>query len=303
MFRRLPHIITSVKQTSLKNQYVTFHSTKTLFAAATDEPKVISQCAMILNGCGYLDGSDIQETISTQVALANLNYQITTYALDQTQEEVYDHFAKKLDKNEVRNVVSESSRMVKTSVQKLTKTKHTGYDFLVIPGGGGIGITMTDYAENGVKFTINQEVLKTIEDFMQAKKPIVFTSHAVLLAAKLKSGAKIVCGDDQQIIDLAKGLGASIQQGDTFVDTDNSFITIAGAANQFHGPDLIHKQIVEGCDLASKLCKKTGQGAKLVVDGTFIDNALKKAFGEEKYKEIMKEAAMGRSGPVVKGPQ
>jgi enhancing lycopene biosynthesis protein 2 len=244
----------------------------------------------LLNGAGYLDGSDITETTSLIIQLALRNYQVTFFAVDQTQEEVYDHYSKKLDKNEIRNVIAESCRVTRASVTRLNKTKHTGYDFLIVPGGGGIGITATNYAESGAKFTINTEVSKFLDEFVNAKKPILFTSNANVLAAKLKNGIKVSIGDDQQIVDIAKELGATVESTEVTVDADSKLGTVAGFSNATASALSVYQAIGTALDQIVKIGSKQVGKAKSG-DMSLIDNAMIKAWGEKGYAELKKIAA------------
>jgi enhancing lycopene biosynthesis protein 2 len=115
-----------------------------MLKAEEDDKKV----ALLLSGCGYLDGSEVTEAVSCIIQLKKKGYGVTYFSLDKTQEEVYDHISKNLEKNEVRNMLSESTRITRTAVQKLDKLKPDDYTFLVVPGGLGVGRNLSNYCES-----------------------------------------------------------------------------------------------------------------------------------------------------------
>ena len=71
----------------------------------------MKKVAVILSGCGYLDGSEIRESVLTLLALdtANIEYQI--FAPDEPLFHVIDHVSGEINLTERRNVLQEAARI------------------------------------------------------------------------------------------------------------------------------------------------------------------------------------------------
>lgn len=70
------------------------------------------------------------------------------FAPDGNQEETYDHATKAVEKNEVRDMAAESSRISRVPVRKLNTLKADAYHALIIPGGFGVAKNLSNYAED-----------------------------------------------------------------------------------------------------------------------------------------------------------
>jgi hypothetical protein len=75
--------------------------------------------AVVLSGCGYLDGSEITEAVSVMIHLSEKGYNVVFFAPDGDQQEVIDHNTKAVESNEVRNIIAESSRITRVKTLSL----------------------------------------------------------------------------------------------------------------------------------------------------------------------------------------
>ena len=85
-----------------------------------------------------MDGTEITEAVSTLIHLSRSGYKTMCFAPDGNQEETYDHATKAVEKNEVRDMAAESSRISRVPVRKLNTLKADAYHALIIPGGFGV---------------------------------------------------------------------------------------------------------------------------------------------------------------------
>ncbi len=101
-----------------------------------------------MHGCGYLDGTEVTEAVATLVHLSRAGFRALCFAPDGDQQEVYDHCTKTLEKNEVRNIVAESTRISRIPVRKMNTLKAEAFQALVIPGGFGVAKNLSNYADD-----------------------------------------------------------------------------------------------------------------------------------------------------------
>lgn len=137
------------------------------------------------------------------------------FAPDGRIEEVYDHVNKTLEKNEVRNIASEATRISKANVQKLSRLKASNFDVLFVPGGNGVGRNLSNYFEDNINFNIYPELEKALQEMQSSKKPILLSGLACILAARVWGkfhggpGCKITLGNDTNYIEAANALGVT----------------------------------------------------------------------------------------------
>jgi enhancing lycopene biosynthesis protein 2 len=164
--------------------------------------------AVILSGCGYLDGSEIQESVITLLELDKRGASVQCFAPDIAQAEVVNHLTTKKIKGEYRNVLVESARIARGNVKPLNQAKADDFDALVLPGGYGVAKNLSDLAAKGTNLTILPELKKLITDFLTAGKKIgvICISPALLIAAiKDYTLATVTIGQDPD--NIIKNLG------------------------------------------------------------------------------------------------
>lgn len=174
----------------------------------TMEENSRKRIALILAGCGQKDGSEIQETVLTLLALNQANMQITALAPDIEQHVVFNHLSKQAG-DPPRNVLVESARIVRGEIISINNALPQDYDGVVIPGGSGVINNLCDYLEKGIHFTLNPSFEKFIFA-IATKKPIVFICIAPILATKIYLNKRpiITIGEDPQIIKQITSLNA-----------------------------------------------------------------------------------------------
>lgn len=155
------------------------------------------RAAVILSGCGYLDGAEIRESVLSLLYLDQAGVTASIFAPDKSQHHVVDHVAKQQVPGG-RNMMVEAARIARSDITPLAKLNAAEFDLLVIPGGYGVAKNLSDFAFEGVKATVEAEFSAAIEAFYAAKKPIVAICIApAVLAAVLKNkGITLTIGED-----------------------------------------------------------------------------------------------------------
>ncbi len=155
--------------------------------------------AVILSGCGYLDGSEIRESVLSLLYLDEAGAEVQMFAPAGLQHEVVNHSSGGTAQGEARTVLEESARIARGKISPLAELKHTDFDGLIIPGGFGVAKNFSDIAFKGKDTTVNDEIAVVIRGFYAEGKPIgAICISPVLVAAVLKNHAiKLTIGDDK----------------------------------------------------------------------------------------------------------
>ncbi|MES2854704.1 MAG: isoprenoid biosynthesis glyoxalase ElbB [Bdellovibrionota bacterium] len=161
-------------------------------AISKSTPKKI---AVVLSGCGFLDGSEITEAVSTLISLSELGVETTCFAPND-EVSVVDHANHSPAGR--RNMLSEANRIARGEAKDLTTLQENEFDAVVFPGGFGAAKNLSNWAEAGVKSKVHPEVSRVIKAFHDAVKPIGAICIAPTLVAKVlgKNGVTVTIGND-----------------------------------------------------------------------------------------------------------
>lgn len=189
---------------------------------------------VILAGCGYLDGSEIQEVVLTLLHLQKSGVKIECFAPDIDQATTVDHKTKeeKLGAKR-RNVLEESARIVRGNVHSMFNARAEDLDAIVVPGGFGAAKNLSDFAFRDVVDDMDVELhLKSlIEDMHKARKPMGFLCIApasVAAVALRNESLQLTCGRDEGIAAKMGLLGHTHVERDAdqiLVDEDHNIVT------------------------------------------------------------------------------
>ncbi|ROS01643.1 enhancing lycopene biosynthesis protein 2 [Sinobacterium caligoides] len=186
--------------------------------------------AVILAGCGYLDGAEIRESVLTLLALDTAGAKYSIFASNKDQHHVVDHLTGDEVVGESRNVLEESARIARGAVQDIAKLSPDNFDALIIPGGFGVAKNMCSFAFDGSAASVDEQVVGKIQAFNIAKKPIGAVCIAPALVA-LAIGNKqptLTIGTDEGTAGELVKLGAKHQEcvtSDCVVDVANKVVT------------------------------------------------------------------------------
>ncbi|QGR02093.1 isoprenoid biosynthesis protein ElbB [Ehrlichia ruminantium] len=153
---------------------------------------MVLSSAVILAGCGHMDGSEIREAVLVMLELDRHNVKFKCFAPNNDQKHVVDHYNKKTT-IEVRNILVESARIARGSIYDIEEINPEEFDMLVIPGGYGVAKNFSNLFDgDGDNSYVLSNFKNAILKFYNANKPIgaVCISPAVLVAS-LKDVAKI----------------------------------------------------------------------------------------------------------------
>lgn len=143
---------------------------------------------VLLSGNGVYDGSEIHESVFTLLAIDENKGQAVCFAPNVNQHHVVNHVSGD-EMNETRNALVEAARIARGEISDLAQVKASELDGLVIPGGFGAAKNLTTWAFNGPDGEINAEVKRIINEFVQAKKPIVGLCMGPTVIAKALENA------------------------------------------------------------------------------------------------------------------
>ena len=127
---------------------------------------------VLLSGNGVYDGSEIHESVFTLLAIDENRGEAVCFAPNIDQHHVVNHISG-AEMEEKRNVLVEAARIARGAISDLADVSYSDLDALVIPGGFGAAKNLTKWAFSGPDGEINSDVKRIINEFAEAKKPIV----------------------------------------------------------------------------------------------------------------------------------
>jgi enhancing lycopene biosynthesis protein 2 len=183
--------------------------------------------AVVLSGCGFKDGSEITEAVSTLIALTQQDCEYQCFAPD-IEVDVVNHLTGTPAGK--RGVLSEAARIARGKVQPLKELKANNYTGVIFPGGYGAATKLSAWAHEGARCTVLPEVKSVIEDFYNAKKPIGAICIAPALVAKVLGAKKVrlTIGNDKETSQEIEKTGAVHEEcavDKCVVDTANKVVT------------------------------------------------------------------------------
>jgi len=183
--------------------------------------------AVILSGCGHLDGSEIHEATLTLLAIHRLGAEYQCYAPDKKQFHVVNHITGE-EMAEERNVLIESARIARGDVVDLATYDPANHDALILPGGFGAAKNLSTFAFDGPHCEVDPDVKNAVLLTHKAKKPVGALCIAPVILAKLIDNATVTIGSDVQTAEGIKKMGArhSITgHGEIVIDRENMLVT------------------------------------------------------------------------------
>lgn len=140
--------------------------------------------AVVLSGCGYLDGAEIRESVFTLLSLDRRGAEVEIFAPDIEQRDVVNHLTGEAT-HEKRNVLIEAARIARGKIKNLKEARAEDFDSLILPGGYGAAKNLSDVAIKGADAKVIDDLNKLIHGFIKNDKPIgvICIAPAVLAAA------------------------------------------------------------------------------------------------------------------------
>jgi len=167
---------------------------------------------VILSGCGFQDGAEIHESVIALLALDRAGAETVCLAPNVEQAIVVDHLTGEKT-HEKRNVLVESARIARGAVRDVATVKADELDALVLPGGFGAALNLSDFASKGGHATANPAVAALVVAMHAAKKPIgaICIAPAVIAIALGKKSPRLTIGNDEGTAKGLEALGAQHQ--------------------------------------------------------------------------------------------
>jgi enhancing lycopene biosynthesis protein 2 len=189
----------------------------------------MKKVAVILSGCGYLDGSEIYEATLTLLALDQAGAQVEAFAPNIDQLHVVNHLTGEPVPGQSRNVLTEAARLMRGKVRDIREVKAGDYDALIIPGGFGAAKNLCDFALKGSAMTVNPDVLAFARAIHTAGKPVGLVCIAPAMAPAIGGpGTRYTIGNDAgtaAAIDAMGGQHVACAVDDCVVDAGRKIVT------------------------------------------------------------------------------
>ena len=189
----------------------------------------MKKVAIILSGCGSLDGSEIREALFAMLSLAQNGVKYQCFAPDIEQAYVVNHYTNEKMPGEKRNVLVESARLARGRVKNIKELNPAEFDGLLFPGGYGAVTNLANFiVKQSTDFEVDAQVESAIQNFFESKKPICFLCVSPMIAAKLLNGVKITLGNSTEPAASAIKLGAEVIKTDKnlpVIDATNKIIS------------------------------------------------------------------------------
>lgn len=213
--------------------------------------------AVILSGCGHLDGSEIQEVVFTLLSLEKRGANYKCFAPDIEQHHVINHVTSEKI-YEKRNVLIESARIVRGKIQSLKKCDSKNFNALIVPGGLGVVKNLSNFSLEKTNFKLQPDFLKICQSFIGKAVGYICIAPA-LLPVIYKKAIKLTIGNDKDKINIIKNLGGipiNCNANDIVVDIENKIVSTPAY--------MLANNMNEAYNGIDKLVKKTLSLAKTI---------------------------------------
>lgn len=172
----------------------------------------MKKVAVVLSGCGYLDGAEIHEATITLLALDKAGAEIVCAAPDIPQFHTIDHISGEPVEHGNRNVLLESSRIARGEIIPLAELSASSVDAVIFPGGFGAAKNLCTFGIDGPDCKIDPEAKRVILETLDSGKPLGVMCIAPALAAKAVEGTgyrlTLTIGNDAGTAKAIESLGA-----------------------------------------------------------------------------------------------
>jgi enhancing lycopene biosynthesis protein 2 len=184
--------------------------------------------AVIFSGCGYLDGAEITESVSSLIALDQAGVDYTCFAIDKDIPEV-DHLTKK-ETGATRNALKEAARIARSEIQPLSELDEKDFDGVLLPGGFGAAKHLSSFAMEGSRGKVNPNIQSILSAFHSASKPIAAfcIAPATVALALGKHNVQVTIGEDAGAAAEIEKTGAqhvTCDVDDFVTDRENKIVT------------------------------------------------------------------------------
>lgn len=187
----------------------------------------MKKIAVVLSGCGFKDGTEITEAVSSLISLAEAGAIYEIFA-PEMKFKTTNHLSGKHEED--RSALTEAARIARGKISDIKNLNTKNFDGVVFPGGYGAAKNLCSFAEKGAKGDVHPEVKRVIVEFFNDSKPIcgICIAPALLALVLGKEGITVTIGNDKETASEIKKTGAQHEdcKVDDFVtDRANKIIT------------------------------------------------------------------------------
>lgn len=184
---------------------------------------------VVLSGCGFQDGAEIHESVLALLALDRAGADVYCFAPDVSQARVVNHLTGE-EVDETRNVLVESARIARGAIRDLKEASADELDALVLPGGFGAALNLSDFAVKGAEGSVHPDLEALLRTMHAAGKPIgaICIAPAVIAQALGGESPTLTIGNDADTAEAIQSCGASHEDCpvEAFVlDVENRIVT------------------------------------------------------------------------------
>ena len=186
--------------------------------------------AVILSGCGFLDGAEISESVLTLLALDSEGVQYKIFAPNKEQHHVINHLKGEEVPGVSRNVLEESARIARGNIEDIVNLNADEFDALVLPGGFGVAKNFCTFAFEGSDASVDDVIAAKVVAFNTANKPVgaICISPALVALVLGKKAPTLTIGSDDNTAAELEKLGVKHQNcvtSECVVDEVNKIVT------------------------------------------------------------------------------
>jgi enhancing lycopene biosynthesis protein 2 len=191
----------------------------------------MKKVGLLLSGCGFNDGSEIQESVISMLALDRAGVETVIMAPNIDQMHVVNHYTGQ-EMDEFRNVLVESSRIARGNIKDMAEVTGNDLDALIIPGGFGVTKNLSDYAMAGPECSVNPDVYRLVSEVYLLQKPIGAICIAPVMMAKIfgeqDEFAEMTIGSDELTSNDINTMGSKhikCSVSEMIIDKDKKLVT------------------------------------------------------------------------------
>ncbi|MCA9280176.1 MAG: isoprenoid biosynthesis glyoxalase ElbB [Phycisphaeraceae bacterium] len=185
--------------------------------------------AVVLSGCGFLDGAEIHESVLTLLALDLRGAAVRCFAPSKSFD-VVNH-ATQESSGETRDVLTEAARICRGKIEDITKAKASDFDAVVLPGGFGAAKNLCTFATEGPSCSVDPGVETFLTQAHASGCVLGFACIAPALCARVFGNLlhpNVTIGNDAGTAQAVQAMGASHTNApvtDIVVDEANRIVT------------------------------------------------------------------------------
>jgi enhancing lycopene biosynthesis protein 2 len=168
----------------------------------------MARVAVVLSGCGYLDGSEIHESVIALLALDRAGAEVECFAPDKDQLDVVDHRSGEAAPGESRNVLAESARIARGAIRDVAEARPEDFDAVILPGGFGAAKNLSSFATEGPTCSVDPGIERLLRGAHEAGKPVGLICIAPAIGARLFPDVELTIGSDPSTADALEQMGA-----------------------------------------------------------------------------------------------